>query len=154
VKRPKIGDVIEIDTGEGFAYAHYSHKHEEWGCLLRVYNKRYPERPVDLAAAVAGEPTFYKFFPLGSYVHRGVVTIADHVPLSEAAMVFPRFRNGNPDLAGKVHLWSIWDGERSVRVGPLTDEIRTLSQLGLCDDVFLIHQIVTGWTPETDPRLG
>jgi hypothetical protein len=39
-------------------------------------------------------------------------------------------------------------------VRPPTDKIRALSQLGLCDDVFLIDQIVTGWTPESDPQLG
>ncbi len=153
MKRPKIGDVIEIDTGQGLAYAHYSHKNPEWGYLLRVFNRLYSERPVDLRAVVEGEPTFYKFFPLGSFVQRGIVTIVGNVPLSEDAKIFPRFRNGNPDLEGKVHIWWIWDGEHDVRVGKATDEVRKLSQLGLCDDVFLIDQILTGYTPETDPRL-
>jgi len=154
LKRPKIGDVIEFDTGQGLAYAHYSHKHELWGYLLRAYNQLYPGRPASLAATVAGEPTFYTFFPLGSFVHRGLVTIAGHVPLSEKAKTFPRFRNGNPNLAGKVRDWSIWDNEEFYPVGPATDEVRKLSQLGLCDDVFLIDQILTGYTPETDPQLG
>lgn len=56
-KRAKIGDVIEIDTGDGLAYAHYSHKHKPFGALLRVFNRRYPERPADLAAMVAGPPS-------------------------------------------------------------------------------------------------
>jgi hypothetical protein len=154
MKRPKIGDVIEIDTGQGLAYAHYSHKHEMWGYLLRGYNRRYPQRPTDLAAAVAGEPTFHEFFPLGSYVQRGKVSIVGHVPLSEEAKAFPSFQNGTPDRNGKVQEWWTWDGEQTVRAGPLTDAIRTLSDLALCDDDFLIHQILTGWTPETDSRLG
>lgn len=112
MKRPKIGDVIEFDTGQGFAYAHYSHKHKLWGYLLRVYNKLYLERPSDLAAAVAGEPTFYTFFPLGSFVLRGIVLVVGHVPLSEESKKFPRFRNGNPDLSGNVRGWSVWDGVR------------------------------------------
>lgn len=153
MKRPNIGDVIEIDTGQGFAYAHYSHKHKLWGYLLRVYSRLYLERPSDLAAAVAREPTFHTFFPLGSFVLRGVVVAVGHVPLSEEAKKFPRFRNGNPDLSGKVRGWSIWDGEHSVHVGPATDEVRKMSQLGLCDGVFLIDQVLTGYTPETDPRL-
>jgi hypothetical protein len=154
VKRPKIGDVIEIDTGEGFAYAHYSHKNKLWGYLLRVYNHRYPERATDLAAVVAGEPTFYQFFPLGAAIHRGIFAIAGHVPLSEQAQVFPVFREGNPDHEGKIHNWWLWDGVTERRVGPLTEEIRKLSPLGVCNDTFLIDRILSSWTPETDPTLG
>ena len=153
VKRPKIGDVIEIDTGEGLAFAHYSHRDKLWGYLLRVYNRRYPARPTDLSAVVEGEPTYYQFFPLGAAVHRGIFTIAGHVPLSEKAKVLPHFREGNPDREGKVKLWSIWDGEQSRRVGRLTEEVRKLSPINVCNDTFLIESILSGWTPETDPTL-
>lgn len=89
--RPKIGDVIEIDTGQGLAYAHYSHQHSMYGGLLRVFSDLKTERPTDLAAAVAGEPTFMTFFPLRAAVSRGLVSIAGHVPLPERAKPFPTF---------------------------------------------------------------
>ena len=153
MKRPKIGDVVEFDTGKGLAYAHYTHRDQMWGYLLRVYNRLYSERPADLAAALKDEPTFYTFFPLGSFVQRGAVTIVGNVALSERSKIRPLFRSGNRDRRGKIHEWWISDGGPSRRVGPLTDEIRKLSPLGLCDDAFLIDQIVSGWTPETDPTL-
>ena len=41
MKRPKIGDIIEIPTRSGFAYAQFTHKHNLYGALLRVYNTIY-----------------------------------------------------------------------------------------------------------------
>jgi hypothetical protein len=154
MKRPTIGDVIEINTGHGLAYCHYSHKHPTWTYLIRVFSKLYQHAPEDLAFAVEGRPTFNTFFPLGSYVNRGVVRVAGSIPLSDEAKIFPRFRNGNPNVVtGKVREWSIWDGEQTIYVGPVNDEIRRLSQHGLCDIEFLVGQIVGGYTPETDSRL-
>jgi len=151
MNRPKIGDVIEIDTGDGLAYCHYSHRDKMFGYLLRVFNQRYVQRPVDLAAAVGGKPAFYQFFPLGTYVHRGVVTIAGNVPLSEEATVFPLFRSGLADRTGKITNWWLWDGVREWPIGPLPDELRKLSLRGVCNDLFLIDRILSGWTPEKDP---
>ena len=149
-----IGDVIEIDTRQGLAYAHYSHKNKKWGDLLRVFNRRYSERPADFTSAMSSDPSFLVFFPLGGMINRGIVSIAGHVPLTVDAQVFPRFREGIPSAdTGKVETWWIWDGERSHRVGNLTDEIRALSPLGVCNDTYLIAKILKDYTPETDTEL-
>jgi hypothetical protein len=150
--RPKIGDVVEIDTGQGLAYAHYSHQHPTYGALLRVFADLKAERPADLAAVVSGEPTFRTFFPLAAAVQRKIVSIAGHVPLSEEAKRFPTFRAGVVDpRTGRVATWWLWDGQNEVRVGPLTDEMRRLSIRGVWNDTILKERILSGWTPETDP---
>ena len=35
--RLKIGDIVEIKTGKGLVYAQYTHKHQQYGALLRVF---------------------------------------------------------------------------------------------------------------------
>ncbi|HKY21465.1 MAG TPA: hypothetical protein VJM31_09620 [Vicinamibacterales bacterium] len=150
--RPKIGDIVEIDTGQGLAYAHYTHQHPMYGALLRVFANRKPTRPADLSAVVNGEPTFSAFFPLSAALHRNLVSIAGHVPLSERAKKFPVFRAGVVDpKTGKVADWWLWDGVTERRVGPLTDEMRTFPIRGTWNDTILIERILSGWTPENDP---
>lgn len=150
--RPKIGDVVEIDTGEGFAYAHYSHQHSMYGALLRVFADLKSERPTDLASLVAGRPTFQNFFPLAAAVNRRIVSIAGNVPLSEEAKRFPTFRAGVEDPAtGRVALWWLWDGQKEWRVGPLTAELRPLPIRDVWNDTLLKERILSGWTSENDP---
>jgi hypothetical protein len=150
--RPKTGDVVEIDTGRGLAYAHYSHRHPMYGALLRVFADLKPERPADLAAVVAGEPTFQTFFPLAAALNRGIVSIAGHVPLSEHAKQFPTFRAAGIEdpRTGRVGQWWLWDGENEVQVGPLTDEMRRLPIREVWNDTLLKERILSGWTPEND----
>lgn len=150
--RPKIGDVVEIDTGRGLAYAHYSHQHSMYGALLRVFADLKTKRPADLAALVAGKPTFQTFFPLAAALKRGIVSIAGNVPLSEQAKQFPSFRAGVVDPAtGRVGVWWLWDGKNEVRVGSLTPELRQLPIRGVWNDTLLKERILSGWTPENDP---
>jgi hypothetical protein len=150
--RPKIGDVVEIDTGRGFAYAHYTNQHSLYGALLRVFAALKAERPADLASVVAGKPTFQNFFPLAAALSKGIVSIAGHVPLSEEAKQFPTFRAGVIDPAtGRVGLWWLWDGNSEKQVGPLTPELRRLPIRGVWNDTLLKERILSGWTPENDP---
>lgn len=63
-RRPKIGDVIEIPTPRGLAYAQYTHKHPMYGALLRVLRGIYTKRPADFSEVVKQEEHFKAFFPL------------------------------------------------------------------------------------------
>ncbi|MEJ2437996.1 MAG: hypothetical protein P8Y35_08590 [Sulfurovaceae bacterium] len=40
-KRVKFGDVIEIVTSKGYAYAQYTHKDSMMGALLRIFKGIY-----------------------------------------------------------------------------------------------------------------
>lgn len=145
----KIGDIVEIRTRKGFAYAHFTHKHPSYGSLLRVFNKTRESRPGNIASAVSGEPSFECFFPLGAAIRRGIVQIAGRTPVLEEAQIFPTFRTGLPDREGKIQEWRLWDGERSWRAGVLTPELRKLSLLGTVNDTLLVERIESDWTPES-----
>jgi ribosomal protein L34E len=70
-RRPRIGDVIEIETPKGLAYAQYTYKHDtppRYGALLRVLPGLYEARPSDFSDLVQQDERFYVFFPLGSLV--------------------------------------------------------------------------------------
>jgi hypothetical protein len=155
MKRIKLGDIVEIETKIGFAYAMYTYNHRSppvYGALLRVFDRVWELRPQDIADVVM-RVRFNTFFPLQAAVNRGLVKIVGNVPIPEELKELPLFRTGNVDRRTKrVPIWSLWHGERSWRVGDLTSEQRALSILGVCNDTFLIERIESGWRPETDMR--
>jgi hypothetical protein len=148
----ELGAVIEIRAPSGLAYAHYTHKHPQYGALLRVFSRKHAARPAKIADAVSGPPDFECFFPLEAAVRRRVVAVAGHVSIPEEARAFPTFRNGIPDREGRVLAWWLWDGEHERRLGELTDDQRRLSILGTINDTLLIERVESGWRPEVDPR--
>jgi hypothetical protein len=148
-KRPRIGDIVEISTSKGRAYALYSHEHEAYGSLLRVFPGTFSHRPVDLSAFVDQMPMFTHFFPLRSELkHKDTpLSIVGHVELPKWAVPFPLFRNGLPDREGVVHQWWLWDGEKEWTVGKLTpEEIKSYPGLGVFNLPALVQMIENGWT--------
>ncbi|MGR9355874.1 hypothetical protein [Rhizobium leguminosarum] len=148
----KIGDIVEIKTAKGLAYAHYAHKHKQYGALLRVFGRLFRSRPDSFTDLVSHQPAFMCFFPLNAAVNQSIVTIVDNVTLPSDAKEFPTFRTGIVDPATrKVGAWWLWDGEKEWRIGQLTAEQRHLSIRGVWNDTLLIERIESGWTPEIDP---
>lgn len=152
-KRIKEGDIIEIPTAKGLAYAQYVLKNERWGSLLRVLPGFHRARPDDFAEVVRQQERFVTFFPLQAAISQKIFEVVAREEVPEAARSLPLFRAaGFIDLEGKVHDWWLWDGEREWRVGQLTDELRRLPILGIWNDTYLIGRIEEEWTPETDHR--
>ena len=149
--RLSIGDVVEIRTAGGLAYAQYTHKHKQYGALLRVFGSFYDMRPSNCASLVRQRPVFSCFFPLGAAVSRKIVSVIGNVAVPEEAQSFPIFRAGVVDPhSNKVESWWLWDGEQEWRVGDLTSEQRKLPIRGVWNDTLLIERIESHWTPETD----
>ena len=149
--RVRVGDVFEIGTERGFAYAQCTHRHPRYGELVRVLPGFFDTRPGDFGDLVRRPTLFCTFFPLKAAAGR-VVTIVANEPVPAEAQEFPVFRAGvvNP-ATGKVDVWWFWDGEREWRVGPISEEQRRMPIRGVWNDTLLIERIVSGWTPETDP---
>ena len=65
--RPKFGDIIEIETSKGLAYAIYTHRHvkpPKYGAVIQVFDHLYDSRPTEIAE-IAGNPVrFATFFPV------------------------------------------------------------------------------------------
>jgi len=150
-KRCKIGDVIEIPTKKGLAYAQVSHFHKDYSALLRVLPGFFHARPQDLERCVGVNEKFVQFFPLQAALNQGIFEVVGNFKVPTHASEFPVFRTGVPDReTKKVDNWWFWDGEREWMVGEITAEQRKLPLRGICNDTYLIELIENEWTPEND----
>lgn len=144
-----MGDVIEIPTSNGLAYAQITHKVPSYGSLIRVLPGLFEVRPSRLDDITVLTERFYIFFPAGAAVHRGLVAVIGNVPVPTRAQPFPLLRQrGYIEPGGKVRDWWLWDGTNSWRVGQLTTEQRALSLGEIWNDTLLIERILDGWKPQ------
>jgi hypothetical protein len=153
--RPRIGDVIEIPTAQGLAYAQFTQKHAappHYGALIRVLPGIFPGRPSEFSGLVGQPPVFMTFFPLGAACNRGIVKVVASEPIPPHASAFPIFRNSHRDRAGRrVGPWFLWDGQREWRVESLTEQqLRDYPPLGVWNDTLLVERILAGWRHEND----
>jgi hypothetical protein len=151
MKKPKIGDIIEIPTKIGLAYAQYTHDHPRRGALLRVFDQIFESRPADWERVSQGVVRYPVFFPLTAAVRRGIFEIVGHSEVTGANKIFPLFRDGVPEPGTtKVSRWWLWDGEKDWWVGELTPEQGKLPIDGIWTDLLLVERIEGGWVPGTD----
>lgn len=146
-----MGDVIEINTPKGLAYAHYTHKHDappKYGALLRVLPGLYRTRPKDFSEIVKLEAQFIVFFPLGAACNRGIVHVVANEPIPDNARLFPIFRNGIANREGRIETWWLWDGEREWKIGQLMPGMEKYPLLEVWNDTLLIERIIEGWRHE------
>jgi hypothetical protein len=148
--RPRIGDVIEIPTPRGLAYAHYTHRHTEppcYGSLLRVMPGLYQERPTDFSVIVRLNPIFTSFFPLGAACNRKIVRVVASESISMQNNEFPIFRNSLSDSGP----WWLWDGKKEWRVRTLSpQQLKDYPPLGVWTDILLVERIMQDWRHEHD----
>jgi hypothetical protein len=150
-RRIKIGDVVEIPTEKGLAYAQFTHKEPQWGSLLRVLPGLFTGRPTALVDLVREKPVFLSFFPLQTAVNRKIFEIVANCPIPPDAAQFPLFRApGWTDKSGKVLDWWLWDGQKSWQIGNLTEEQKRLPIKEVINDTLLIERIQDGWTSAND----
>lgn len=149
--RPKVGDVIEFRTTRGYAYALYTHRHADFGALIRVWNEQRATPLREFTHLSATPPSFSTFYPLGAALRQSVAAIVGNIEVPPTLAQFPIFRAGIPDPAtGKVGQWWLWDGEKEWSVGEITAEQRRLPIRGVWTHVLLKDRIESGWTPQTD----
>jgi hypothetical protein len=154
-KRPQLGDVVEISTPDGLAYAQYTQKHvspPKYGELIRVLPGIWSSRPSDFADLVHQDSQFITFFPLGAACSRGIVQVVASEDVPSFARQFPTFRNSHRDPQGKrVGIWFLWDDEREWRVPHLSaQQLREYPPSGIINDTLLVERIVLHWRHELD----
>lgn len=148
----KLGDVFEIKTKKGLAYAQYVLRNSEMGALIRVLPGFHETRPVRFIEVVAQSESFVTFFPLQAAIDRDIFEVVANEPVPAKSKKLPLFRaRGHIDREGFVHDWRLWDGDKSVRVGKLAPEQRKLPIKEIWNDTLLIERIEEGWTPEKEP---
>ncbi len=153
--KPTIGDIIEIKTRKGFAYAVFTHYKPKYGAVIRVFDRIFPSRPSDIQGIAHSPVQFITLFPLSAAVSQGIFEIIGNIELPDSLASFPIFRTGirNPST-GHVESWSLWDGDRSIKVGKLKTDQYRLPLRGIWNDTILIERIDAGWRPETDAVDG
>jgi len=152
-KRIKLGDIVEIVTPNGLAYAQYTHKHDlppRWGALIKVLPGLFTKRPKDFKELVMQQERFYVFFPLGPAVYRDIVRIVGHEEIPERCRPFPLFKATNNLRTDKVKTWWLWDGVKSWRVGQLQPEHFNLPIKQIVNDTMLVYLITNDWTPRDE----
>jgi len=141
----KIGDVVELEVKEGYAYCVFSHYHDEppkYGALLRILNGVFSERQHAFEGLVAGKEKSSVFFPLQAAVNKGLVRVVGHIELPEHMKAFPLFKN-HPDPKASVTDtgWCLWDGKREWQVGTLSEEQRSYPYPDVVNDTALREMI-------------
>jgi hypothetical protein len=147
-KRPQIGDVIEIPTPEGLAYAQFTHQHQVYGALLRVMPGLHSSRPESLNQLVLGVPQFSTFFALGAACNRGIVRVVANEPISTSLIEFPTFRMSVKGRDGEWGPWWLWDGVEEWKIGKLNAGMVALPIRGIINDTLLVERIISGWRHE------
>jgi hypothetical protein len=144
-QRPRPGDVIEIPTPSGLAYAQYTHKHEappRYGALIRVLPGLFDSRPEDFTPLVQSHERFWVFFPVGAACHRGMVRVVAEEQLPLWAYRFPTF------VSGREGFWFLWDGSIEKQVDRLSEKEQGYPwKNGIWNMAMLVTRIASGWLP-------
>lgn len=145
----QIGDIIEIKTGKGLAYAQYTHRNKPFGALIRVFEGLHALRPSDLEQLAASSVAFSTFFPLNSALREKVVEKVGRAAIAPQNQAFPLFRDGVHDpITKKVGTWWLWDGTREWKVGKLKPGQYHLPIRGVWNLDLLVMRIEEGWRQE------
>lgn len=149
-KRAKIGDVVQILTSGGVAYAQFTHKHSRFGPLLAIFDGFHSVVPDDFSQVVAERPKFSAFFPLQPALNEGLLSVVANVPVAASNKEFPMFRTRVVTPGGQCGPWWVWDGENEEMLErELTSSEKRYSLRGIISAPLLLDRIEKGYRPET-----
>lgn len=146
-KKVKLGDILQVLTSQGVAYAQVTHKHPEFGFLIRIFSGFHNEHPNDFSRVVDSEPQFSAFFVVQSAVNQSLLSVVANVPVPESLQDFPTFRSRNGGPGGS--LW-LWDGTESFRLErELSSEELKYPTRGIISAPLLVDRIEKNYRAET-----
>jgi hypothetical protein len=154
-KRPVLGDVVEIRVKGGFGYAQYINRHTDfpvYGPLIRVFEGVFDARRGDFSGLVKQKEQFQTFYPLGTAVSQGLVTIVAHEEIPDRCREFPVFKAWNENFRTGKRTWFLWDGGEDRKVGQLTRQQRSYPIAEVITHPVLVERIEQGWRPEDEPE--
>jgi len=150
-KRPNVGDIIEIETSQGLAYAHYTFQEKgRHGPLLRVLPGTFDERPERFDELVRQDEQFYTFYPLLRACREELVTIVAHEAIPDSVEAQPLMRQAGLRMKGHPTMWFLYDGGNATRIEDVTEAHKKLSVAEILNHEALISRIEKGYAPEDD----
>lgn len=148
-KRAKVGDVIQLLTSKGMAYAQFTHKHKEYGHLLAIFEGFHTHPPENFSEIVNLEPQFHAFFPLQTALNQSLVSVVTNTPVAETNQAFPMFRTCSYGRDRERGPWWFWDGDHEQIIDrELTDSEKKYSLRGIITAPLLIERVEMGYRPE------
>ncbi|MCI0571579.1 MAG: hypothetical protein L0Y66_12555 [Myxococcaceae bacterium] len=147
----KVGDVLEIPTPEGLAYAQYVGKHPEYGDAIWVVPKVFEKRPGDLRAVFEGESGYLTFYPVRAAVTQGLVGGVAPLPVTPGRSIPPTLRRAGARAAGgRVLTWVISTGPEEVVRKELSETEARIPIAAIWNHELLQQRITQGWRPERE----
>lgn len=143
--RPKClpGEVLEIQTERGLAYAQYTHQVAGYGELITAFEGFHATRPDPLRAT--SSPVQFQLITLVDHaVRRRFMTPIGAAPIPPSVRAFPVFRH-RPPWSDR---WAFWDGKREWQAAwdELDDaELRDLPDLTIYPPAGVAPKIARGW---------
>lgn len=142
-----IGDIVQIPTARGFAYAQFTHQHPMYGAVLRVFKGVHRDGAPPSTRWTENDVQFTCLFPLRSAISKGRLSIFARATVPQALKEFPTFRSGTPHRdTGKVADWWLWDGKTETRVGQLSQSQFSMPIRGVWNDTLLVNRIENEWS--------
>lgn len=162
-KKARIGDIAEMVTPAGLAYAQYSHDGCDMGHLVRVLPGLHSVRPDDFANLAGQKELYFVFYPLEYALRGGQTQIVSNEPVPEWAVPVPLMRQ--PGLRNAnviVTNWRIIPATASFTVElmrktppiwELSPELQRMSICMLVGHPAMVRKLAQGWTPERNEQL-
>lgn len=107
------GDIVEIETSEGLAYAQVTHNHASYPEVVRVLSGLYDSRPADIETVARKTNRFVAMLTLGDAIDNKRVKAmkVGSAAVPQKYKDFPVFRMSIRDKQGGIAYWWLWDGE-------------------------------------------
>lgn len=149
MKKLKIGDVLQINLTDAFAYGQYTHKHSTLGYIIRVFEGIHKRKcsPIEL---VSKSILYYILIHVPFCVKNGSIEVVGNIPLESTDQNLPLFRVSGIVSPNHSTDWFLWENGKRTKITKLTNKIRKLSILQAVDDSTLRRMIENNWTPEGD----
>lgn len=142
--RAVIGDIIEISTPKGLAYAQYTYRDAVYGELLKVFHGLHENRRSTFSTIPGEKEAFWAFYPLNEALKHNLVQVVAHEKIPGPK--FPLFRiAGARTRTGLVQSWWLWDGAEKWPVEQLNPEHHELPVASVWNHKLLINRIIGAW---------
>lgn len=114
MKKAKIGDIFEINTGNGIAYIQLIAEENGSGEFVRILPGIFEESKIDLQDIVQGEEMFSTFFPISFAWKKEMVKKVGHVSVPDEKQRIPIMRMGVDYSDKKPIHWTLLEGGKQV----------------------------------------
>ncbi len=140
----EIGDCFRVHLPDGrWAYCQYVQQNDDLGYLVRVFD-RITAEPLTSTTELEGAGLLFPpvFVGLRASVRSGRWERIGTMPVN--GFEFPKFRATMGTKPDTYHDWRIWDGKKTVTIGNLPEQMRSLELKQVWGDEGLEERIVAG----------